>query len=149
MKKPNFSHLYLSRYVVEALSESRNLPGGYWIHWSYINCFSTRNSNPLPKNSGLLCDSVKTDNNMLFCMFFGLKWHLFMSKSKFLDICNVVFDAAQDGTSFNSSNPLWLGHIYYFRSTSGCFLRAFLFLSYPWPAANFRWQIWNQREKLL
>ena len=39
-------------------------------------------------------------------MFFGLKWHFFMSKSKFLDICNVVFDAAQDDVGFNSLNPL-------------------------------------------
>ena len=35
-------------------------------------------------------------------MFFGLKWHLFMSESKFLDIYNVVFDAAQDGTDLKN-----------------------------------------------
>ena len=59
--------------LVEALNKSPCLKEGQLIHLSYINCFSTKNSNPLLKNSGLLCDSVKTDNNMLFFMFFGLK----------------------------------------------------------------------------
>ena len=40
-----------------------------------------------------------------------------MSKSKFLDICNVVFDAAQDDVGFNSLNPLaWNAVIF---TTSG------------------------------
>ena len=71
-KNPTFN-------VVKTLSESRNLPGGYYIHWSCINCFSTRNSNTLLKKSGFLCDSVKTDNNILFCVFL----HVFFNERKF------------------------------------------------------------------
>ena len=62
-----------------------------------------------------------------------------MSKSKFLNLCNVVFDAAQDGTGFNMTRSYLLLQVYFW-----------VFFARFWiSAVNFRWQIWNQREKLL